>query len=217
YLPKEIQLYNRIQLYHMICMALGGRVAEEIFFQKVSTGAADDLNKVTKIAYNQIVIYGMNDKVGHLSFPPEQNDGVQTYRPYSEKTAELIDVEASKLVRKAYEETTKLLTEKKDLVAKLAAKLLEAETLGHDDLVAILGERPFQSDSYRDFLANTKEFAKKYGSEEELAEKDKSLQKQKEEQRKQQEQEQQEQQGQQQQRQTDEKSSTSNSAQKQNK
>ncbi|ETO15947.1 hypothetical protein RFI_21410 [Reticulomyxa filosa] len=183
YLPKELQLYNSEQLYHMICMALGGRIAEEIFFGNISTGAADDLNKVTKIAYSQIVIYGMNDTIGHLSFPPEQNDGIQTYRPYSEKTAEIIDREAAQLVTKAYQETYQLLTQKKDLVAKLASKLLEIETLGHDDLVTVLGERPFKNDSYKDYLVNTKEFAQKYGSEEELLQKQKEQQKQAKEQK----------------------------------
>merc|ERR1712087_554091 len=81
YLPKELQLYNAAQLYDMMCMALGGRAAEQIFYDRVSTGAADDLNKVTKIAYGQITIYGMNEKLGNLSFPPDQNqDGLQAYK-----------------------------------------------------------------------------------------------------------------------------------------
>lgn len=163
YLPKELQLYNAEQLYDMMCMALGGRAAEQIFYGKVSTGAADDLNKVTKIAYGQISIYGMNDKLGNLSFPPEQNDGgIQTFRPYSEKTAELIDEEAKKLVREAYDRTLDLLTEYKDKVKALAESLLEKETIGHEDIVEVLGERPFQNDAYKAYLANTKEWEAKY-------------------------------------------------------
>jgi len=163
YLPKELQLYNAEQLYDMMCMALGGRAAEQIFYGKVSTGAADDLNKVTKIAYGQISIYGMNDKLGNLSFPPEQNDGgIQTFRPYSEKTAELIDEEAKKLVRKAYDDTLELLTKYKDKVADLSKTLLEKETIGHEDIVEVLGERPFQNDAYKAYIANTKEWEAKY-------------------------------------------------------
>merc|ERR1712176_288098 len=126
YLPKELQLYNKDQLYDMMCMALGGRAAEQLFYGKVSTGAADDLNKVTKIAYGQISVYGMNDKLGNLSFPPEnQEGGMVTYRPYSEKTAELIDEEATKLVKKAYDDTLDLLGKYKDKVADLAKAMMD--------------------------------------------------------------------------------------------
>merc|ERR1712228_136007 len=168
YLPKELQLYNKDQLYDMMCMALGGRAAEQIFYDKVSTGAADDLNKVTKIAYGQISVYGMNDRLGNLSFPPENNDGgMQTFKPYSEKTAELIDEEAVKLVRKAYDDTIDLLTRYKDKVAALAATLLEKETIGHEDIVQVLGERPFQNDAYKAYIQNTKEWDEKYQQEDE--------------------------------------------------
>merc|ERR1712130_857352 len=163
YLPKELQLYNAAQLYDMMCMALGGRAAEQIFYNRVSTGAADDLNKVTKIAYGQITIYGMNEKLGNLSFPPEnQEGGMVTYRPYSEKTAEMIDHEAQILVRKAYQDTLELLTKYKDKVSALAAELMSKETINHDDIVAVLGERPAQNDAYRAYIENTKEWEAKY-------------------------------------------------------
>lgn len=164
YLPKELQLYSKEQLYDMMCMALGGRAAEQLFYGKVSTGAADDLNKVTKIAYGQITVYGMNDKLGNLSFPPDQqNDGAMvTYRPYSEKTAELIDEEAGILVRGAYDRTLELLASYKDKVAALAETLLEKETIGHEDIVHVLGERPFKNDAYKAYLSNTKEWEAKY-------------------------------------------------------
>merc|ERR1719471_654308 len=114
-------------------MTLGGRAAEEIFYGKVSTGAADDLNKVTRLAYSQISIYGMNDSIGNLSFPPNENqEGLQTYKPYSEKMAEDIDKEAIRLVKEAYERTLNLIREKQHLVAGLAKELLEKETVGHE-------------------------------------------------------------------------------------
>jgi len=170
YLPKELQLYNAAQLYDMMCMALGGRAAEQIFYNRVSTGAADDLNKVTKIAYGQITIYGMNDKLGNLSFPPEnQEGGMVTYRPYSEKTAEMIDHEAQILVRKAYDDTLALLTKYKDKVSALADELMAKETIGHEDIVGVLGERPVQNDAYKAYLENTKEWERKYQEEEEGA------------------------------------------------
>eukprot|EP00497_Spongosphaera_streptacantha_P004318 TRINITY_DN5172_c0_g1_i1.p1 TRINITY_DN5172_c0_g1~~TRINITY_DN5172_c0_g1_i1.p1 ORF type:complete len:242 (+),score=58.02 TRINITY_DN5172_c0_g1_i1:89-727(+) len=159
YLPKEVQLYNQDQLTDMMCMTLGGRAAEEVFYNRVSTGAADDLNKVTKLAYSQISIYGMNDSIGNLSFPPNENqEGLQAYKPYSEKMAEDIDKEAIKLVKEAYERTLNLIREKRDLVKALSDELLAKETVGHEDIVAILGERPFQTDAYRQFLSNTKDF-----------------------------------------------------------
>ena len=174
----------------MMCMALGGRAAEQIFYNRVSTGAADDLNKVTKIAYGQITsmmihlilsltghcvicyfdrtVYGMNEKLGNLSFPPEnQEGGMVTYRPYSEKTAEMIDQEAQILVRRAYDDTLALLEKYKDKVAALAAELMQKETIGHEDIVGVLGERPVQNDAYKAYLENTKEWEMKYQEAEE--------------------------------------------------
>merc|ERR1712176_1087914 len=122
----------------------GGRAAEQIFYDRVSTGAADDLNKVTKIAYGQISVYGMNDKLGLLSFPPDDS-GQNFTKPYSEKTAELIDEEAMALVKKAYVDTIDLLTKYKDQVSALATALLEKETIGHEDIVQVLDEK-YQKD-----------------------------------------------------------------------
>merc|ERR1712129_81149 len=101
--------------------------------------------------------------LGNLSFPPEnQEGGMVTYRPYSEKTAEMIDEEAQKLVRAAYEDTLSLLDKYKDKVSALAAELMSKETIGHEDIVGVLGERPFQNDAYRAYIANTKEWEEKY-------------------------------------------------------
>eukprot|EP00490_Sorites_sp_Unknown_P025734 CAMPEP_0114672906 /NCGR_PEP_ID=MMETSP0191-20121206/43736_1 /TAXON_ID=126664 /ORGANISM="Sorites sp." /LENGTH=578 /DNA_ID=CAMNT_0001936437 /DNA_START=925 /DNA_END=2661 /DNA_ORIENTATION=+ len=163
YLPKEVTLYNTEQLFDMICMTLGGRAAEQVFFNKISTGAADDLNKVTKLAYSQVSIYGMNDKIGNLSFPPENNNegGIQAYKPYSETTATLIDSEAKDIVDRAYKRVIELVTEKKQLVKNLAMALLENEVIEHDKIVQILGPRPHPNDAYTMYLENTKEFDEK--------------------------------------------------------
>merc|ERR1712176_236812 len=167
YLPKELQLYSEAQLYDMMCMTLGGRAAEQIFYGRVSTGAADDLNKVTKLAYGQISVYGMNEGIGNLSFPPENNDGLQAFKPYSEKMAEKMDEEAMDMVAKAYKRTLELLEDKKELVGKLAQTLLEKENLGHDELVEVLGARPFKNDAYKQYLSNTSEFRSKHAAAEE--------------------------------------------------
>merc|ERR1711933_183257 len=162
-------MYTAEQLYDMMCMALGGRAAEQIFYGRVSTGAADDLNKVTKMAYGQISVYGMNEGIGNLSFPPESGEGLQAFKPYSEKMAEKMDEEAMETVKKAYKRTIDLLTEKKDIVEKLATALLEKENLGHDELVEVLGERPFKNDAYKQYLANTTDFNQKHpGGEEKI-------------------------------------------------
>ncbi len=115
----------------------------------------------------QISIYGMNDKLGNLSFPPEQSDGgIQTFRPYSEKTAELIDEEAMKLVKTAYNDTLDLLTKYKDKISDLASTLMEKESMGHEDIVLVLGERPFKNDAYKAYLENTKNWEEKYKDDE---------------------------------------------------
>ncbi|KAK9810016.1 hypothetical protein WJX72_003395 [[Myrmecia] bisecta] len=156
YLPSENLLMNTHQMLDMTCMALGGRAAEQIMLGKISTGAQNDLERITKMAYSQVAVYGMNEKVGLVSFPPE--DG-QFNKPYSNETARLIDEEVRKLITSAYERTLGLLRDKKDLVAKLAEKLLEVEVVNSQDLEHVLGPRPFQSpelrniDKFRDGFA----------------------------------------------------------------
>lgn len=150
YLPQELNLYNTDQILDKVVMALGGRAAEEVFFGKISTGASDDLRKVTQMIYGLISIYGMNDKIGHLSFPPKEE--MEFQKPYSEKTAELIDAEARRLVEETYARAVNLVREKKDLVKALAEKLLDIETINHDHIVDILGPRPFSSFTYDEFV-----------------------------------------------------------------
>jgi len=143
YTPKEQYLYNIDQLTDQICMTLGGRASEEIFFNKISTGAQNDLQQITRIAYSMVTVYGMNDKVGNVSFYDPQQETAFT-KPYSDETAKLIDNEVRKLIDEAYEKTKDLLTVKKAEVEKLANALLEREVLFQSDVEALIGKRPFE-------------------------------------------------------------------------
>ncbi|HLF45029.1 MAG TPA: ATP-dependent zinc metalloprotease FtsH [Chitinophagaceae bacterium] len=143
YTPKEQFLYNTDQLMDQICMTLGGRASEEIFFNKISTGAQNDLQQITRIAYSMVTVYGMNSKVGNVSFYDPQQENTFT-KPYSEKTSQIIDEEVRKLIDDAYEITKKLLTEKKPQVEMLAEALLEKEVLFQSDVEALIGKRPYE-------------------------------------------------------------------------
>ncbi|MCX6318400.1 MAG: ATP-dependent zinc metalloprotease FtsH [Bacteroidetes bacterium] len=143
YTPKEQYLYNIDQLTDQICMTLGGRASEEIFFHKISTGAQNDLQQITRIAYSMVTVYGMNDKVGNISFYDPQQENAFT-KPYSDETAKMIDQEVRKLIDDAYEKTKELLTSKKADVEKLANALLEKEVLFQSDVEALIGKRPFE-------------------------------------------------------------------------
>ncbi len=142
YMPREQYLYTTEQLSDGISMALGGRAAEEIVFGKISTGAQNDLERITKMAYAMVTIYGMNGKVGNLSYYDPQNEyGFQ--KPYSEDTAKMIDEEVRKLVEVEFKRTKDLLTEKRSQLDALANRLLEKEILFQADLEELLGKRPF--------------------------------------------------------------------------
>ncbi|KAH9609760.1 hypothetical protein KSS87_012750 [Heliosperma pusillum] len=143
YLPKEHVLMTKKQLFDRSCMTLGGRAAEQVMLGEISTGAQDDLEKVTKMTYAQVAVYGFSEKVGMLSFPPKE-DGYEMIKPYSNKTGEIIDEEVREWVDKAYQSTIKLIEEHKDQVGQVAELLLEKEVLHREDLVRVLGERPFQ-------------------------------------------------------------------------
>jgi cell division protease FtsH len=143
YTPKEQYLYNIDQLTDQICMTLGGRASEEIFFSKISTGAQNDLQQITKIAYAMVTVYGMNDKIGNISFYDPQQETTFT-KPYSDETAKMIDQEVRKLIDDAYEKTKTLLSEKRGDVEKLANALLEKEVLFQSDVEALIGKRPFE-------------------------------------------------------------------------
>ncbi|XP_038901124.1 LOW QUALITY PROTEIN: ATP-dependent zinc metalloprotease FTSH 10, mitochondrial-like [Benincasa hispida] len=143
YVPNENLLMTKEQLFDMTCMTLGGRAAEQVLIGKISTGAQNDLEKVTKMTYAQVAVYGFSDKVGLLSFPP-RDDTFEMSKPYSSKTAAIIDSEVREWVGKAYERTVKLIEEHKEQVAQIAELLLEKEVLHQEDLVRVLGERPFK-------------------------------------------------------------------------
>ncbi|KAL3620097.1 ATP-dependent zinc metalloprotease FTSH 8, mitochondrial [Castilleja foliolosa] len=145
YVPNENLLMTKEQLFDMTCMTLGGRAAEQVLLGKISTGAQNDLEKVTKLTYAQVAIYGFSEKVGLLSFPQRDDGGFEMTKPYSSRTADIIDTEVREWVAKAYEQTIQLVEKHKEHVAKIAELLLEKETLHQEDLVRVLGARPFES------------------------------------------------------------------------
>ena len=141
YLPKEQYLYTKEQLLDTMCMTLGGRVAEDIFFSKISTGAQNDLERVTQVAYGMVRYYGMNDKVGNVSFADRTGE-YQFKNPYSDETAQLIDEEVRIIIKNAYDRTRELLLENKDKLEKVAKELLEKEVIFRADLERLIGRRP---------------------------------------------------------------------------
>lgn len=156
YLPKEQYLYRTEQLLDTMCMTLGGRVAEDVFFGKVSTGAQNDLERITKMAYAMITIYGMNSRIGNISFHDPQNEYGFT-KPYSDVTAQMIDEEVRKLIAEAYERTRELIVNKRDEVEKIAKELLEKEIIFQTDIIRLIGERPFEQQSNLDVYLNPEE------------------------------------------------------------
>lgn len=145
YLPKEQNLYTKNELLDTICMTLGGRVIEELIFKDISTGAQNDLERTTQMAYAMIALYGMNKNVGPFSFKDLQNEYIMK-QPYSDETANMIDDEARKLIQECYARTVALLNEHMDKIHEIAAELMEKEVLYKVDFDRILGERPFSED-----------------------------------------------------------------------
>ena len=145
YLPKEQYLYQTDQLLDEMCMALGGRAAEDITFGKISTGALSDLERITKMAYSIVSLYGMNKNIGNISFYDSKQSDYNFTKPYSDSTAEKIDLEVKRIVDSAYERTKKLLLDKREQLEKIANKLLEKEILFQNDLETLIGKRPFES------------------------------------------------------------------------
>ena len=158
YLPKEQFLYQTEQLIDEMCMTLGGRAAEEIVFGKVSTGALSDLERITKMAYSIVTVYGMNEKIGNISFYDSKQADYNFTKPYSEETARTIDEEVRKLVEAAYSRTTKLLSSKRKELEILAQELLKKEILFQSDLERLIGKRPFaRQTTYEAFTNGTME------------------------------------------------------------
>jgi ATP-dependent metalloprotease FtsH len=144
YLPEERQITTTEQLLDEMCATLGGRAAEEITFGKISTGALSDLEKITKQAYAMVSIYGLNKRIGNLSFYDSSGQSDYSFsKPYSEKTAETIDEEVRLMIETAYARTVKILTESKDKLKQLAELLLEKEVIFKEDLENIFGKRPW--------------------------------------------------------------------------
>jgi spastic paraplegia protein 7 len=135
YTPKEQKLYTKENLMDKMCMALGGRAAENIIFNRITTGAQNDLEKVTKIAYAQVRTFGMNDNIGLMSFDESESGE----KPYSKHLHNLIDLEARKLINFTYDKTEQVLRDNLDKLEKLAEALLEKETLNYDEVVELIG------------------------------------------------------------------------------
>ena len=144
YLPEERQITTADQIMDEMCAALGGRAAEDIVFGKVSTGALSDLEKITKQAYASIVYYGLNEKIGNISYYDSSGQSEYSFgKPYSESTAKTIDEEVKKIIDIAYAKTKQILTVNKEKLTVLAEKLLEKEVIFKEDLEEIFGKRPF--------------------------------------------------------------------------
>jgi ATP-dependent metalloprotease FtsH len=146
YLPEERQITTKEQIFDEMCAALGGRAAEEIIFGQVSTGALSDLEKITKQAYASIVYYGLNDKIGNVSYYDSSGQSEYSFgKPYSEHTAEMIDAEIKNMINEAYYTTKEILMNNKEKLTSLAEKLLDKEVIFRDDLELIFGKRLYES------------------------------------------------------------------------
>jgi len=157
YLPEERLIVRPEQMLDEMCAALGGRAAEKVIFNKISTGALSDLEKVTKQARAMVTIYGLSDKVGNLTYYDSSGQSEYGFtKPYSEQTAELIDKEISSIIEEQYQRAIKLLESNKDKLTQLAEVLLEKEVIFKDNLEKIFGKRPFQ----KELALNTKESIK---------------------------------------------------------
>lgn len=143
YTPTEQYLYNEDQLMDQICMTLGGRASEQIFFGKISTGASNDLQQITRMAYGMVTAYGMSDKIGNVSFYDSTQENTFT-KPFSEGTGKIIDEEVKVIIDRAYKLTIDLLTLKRNEVEILAKELLEKEVLHKSDVEILIGKRPFE-------------------------------------------------------------------------
>ena len=151
YLPEERQITTEEQMLDEMCAIMGGRASEDINFGKVSTGALNDLERVTKQAYSMVVYFGLNKKIGNISY--YDSTGQQEYaltKPYSENTAEIIDIEVGKIIESTYERAKKIIADNKDKVIQLANQLLEKEVIFREDVEAIFGKRPFEDHQQMD-------------------------------------------------------------------
>lgn len=146
YLPKEQFLYTKEQMLDSMCMALGGRAAEEIIFGRVTTGALSDLERITKMAYGMVTIYGMNKRIGNVSFYDSKGTEYGFTKPYSDATAQAIDEEVKTIVEAAYQRTLSLLKDKAQELEKIAQELLTKEVIFQSDIERLIGKRPFEKE-----------------------------------------------------------------------
>src|SRR5690606_27969827 len=145
YLPEERLIIHPEQMLDEMCATLGGRAAEKVIFNRISTGALNDLEKVTKQARAMVTIYGLNERIGNLTYYDSSGQSEYNFtKPYSEKTAELIDKEISNLVEEQYQRAIQILEDNKDKLTELAEVLLEKEVIFKDNLEKIFGARPFE-------------------------------------------------------------------------
>ncbi|WP_019987273.1 ATP-dependent zinc metalloprotease FtsH [Rudanella lutea] len=166
YLPREQYLYRTEQLLDEMCMALGGRAAEDLVFGKVSTGALSDLERITKLAYSMVTMYGMNDKIGNVSFYDSKQSEYAFNKPYSEETAKHIDEEVRKIVDEAYQRTKNLLADKREALEIISQELLSKEILYQADLERLIGRRPFERDTaYQAYKKRGEEVKEEIGPE----------------------------------------------------
>ena len=156
YLPEERSISTTDQILDQICSALGGRAAEQITFDKISTGALSDLEKVTKQAYAMVSIFGLNKRLGNISFYDSQGRDMFT-KPYSDDTAKIIDEEVSKLIEEQYQRAIRILKENEVKLKELADRLLSKEVIFKEDLESIFGKRPWDPDDEEKQIDGDKE------------------------------------------------------------
>lgn len=162
YLPKEQFLYQTEQMLDEMCMAFGGRAAEDIVFGKISTGALSDLERITKMAYSMVTIYGMNDEIGNMSFYDSKASDYNFQKPYSEATSEKIDKEVKGIIDEMYLRTKSLLMKHREHLEVIAKELLEKEILFQSDLERLIGKRPFEKlTTYQQFTNGHGKYEKK--------------------------------------------------------
>ncbi|MDG1251662.1 MAG: ATP-dependent zinc metalloprotease FtsH [Flavobacteriaceae bacterium] len=148
YLPEERQIVRTDQMLDEMCATLGGRAAEKVIFNKISTGALSDLEKVTRQAKAMVSVYGLNDTLGNITYYDSSGQSDYSFsKPYSEETAQVIDKEISKIIEKQYDRAIELLKKSKGKLKQLAERLLEKEVIFKDDLENILGKRPFKTNN----------------------------------------------------------------------
>lgn len=156
YLPEERSITTKEQILDEMCSALGGRAAEQLIFGKISTGALSDLEKITKQSYAMVSIYGLNERIGNISFYDSQGREGFT-KPYSEETARVIDEEVSKMIEEQYQRALQILSDNKDKLKQLADKLLTSEVIFKEDLIEIFGKRPWDEEESQPLMAASAE------------------------------------------------------------